>query len=71
MFVVVFYTSDGYKAPVRTSNPEVLVEKQIENWLSKGFWVEPPLFPEYPREYLVYKGGKRVASMTVKEEANK
>lgn len=68
MFKVVFYTSDNYKPVVRTSNPEALVEQTIQNYNSKGMWVEPPLFPGYPAEYVVYRNGRRVAGFTVKEE---
>lgn len=68
MFKVIFYTSDKYKPVVRTSNPESLVEQTIRNYTSKGMWVQQPLFPGYPAEYVVYRGGKRVASFTVKEE---
>jgi hypothetical protein len=69
VFRVTFYTSDGHRPSLTTSDPERTVEEQIRNWNSRGYWVQVPLIPEYPREYIVYRNGKRVASMTVKEIA--
>lgn len=66
MFRVVFYASE-YIPSQKTSNPESLVEELIQNFVAKGMWVEPPLFPGYPAEYRVYKGGRRVSSFTIKE----
>ncbi len=69
MYLVVFYTQDGHVPSTRTSKPDELVERLIQNCVEKGMWVEPPLFPGYPAEYIVYRNGKRVSSFTVKEIA--
>lgn len=67
-YVVVFTSNDSPPATVRTSKPEELVEQTIQRYNARGMWVEPPLLPGYPMEYIVYKDGRRVSSFTVKED---
>lgn len=65
MFRVTITARDA-RTSFKTTNPKASVERILDSWKSRGFWIDVPL-PGFGETYIGFKNGKQVAKLTVEE----
>lgn len=60
--------SSGQAVSTRTSNPDRIVESTLDNWKTKGFWVQMPLPGYEPVIYKAYLKGTHRCTLTIRKD---